>query len=78
MFSSLPSYFPPTWNFFLILPFPDALLKALEGPMLVCAVEEHFGPDSHLHYNRLYSTLAAERSHEMNIDHSNLKLLYII
>lgn len=46
--------------------------------MLFCAIEEHFGPDSHLHYNRFYSTLAVERNHGINIDHSNLKLLYII
>lgn len=79
-FPSLPSYFPPfsTMGFLLLSPFPGTLLKALEGPVLFYAVEEHFGPDSHLHYNRFCSTLAVERNHEMNIDHSNLKLLYII
>ena len=79
-FPFLPSYFSSssTVGFLFLSPFPGTLLKALEGPVLFCAVEEHFGPDSHLHYNRFYSTLAVERNHEMNIDHSNLKLLYII
>lgn len=54
------------------------MLKALERPALFCAVKEYFGPDSHLHYNRFYSTLSVEGSHAMNIDHSNLKLLCII
>lgn len=54
------------------------MIKALERPALFCVVGEYFAPDSHLHYNRFYSTLSVERSHAMNIDHSNLKLLYIM
>lgn len=61
---------PCVMGFLLLSPFPGTLLKALESPVLFYAVEEHFGPDSHIQYNRFCSTLALERNHEINIDRS--------